>query len=106
MTAGMRLLGTRRRLARHLAVEDLMSEGEEAVADFWPGLDDLVLRRRDRSPAQALFDFDRGYAGRTGPFTIAVVYGAAPMRVASETLTGIGYHAADAQWITVFTLDP
>ena len=106
VTAGMRLLGTRRWLARHLAVEDLMSEGEEAVADFWPGLDDLVLRRRDRLLAKALTDFDRGYAGRTGPFTIAVVYGAGHMRAASETLTGLGYHAAEAEWITVFTLDP
>ncbi|MFF4503262.1 hypothetical protein [Streptomyces sp. NPDC001401] len=106
MTAGMRLLGTRRWLARHLALEDLMSESEEAVADFWPGLDDLVLRRRDRLLGKALTDFDRGYAGRTGPFTIAVVYGAGHMRAASETLAGLGYHAADAEWITVFTVDP
>ncbi|MGW3122780.1 hypothetical protein ACWDBW_37655 [Streptomyces sp. NPDC001107] len=106
MTAGMRLLGTRRWLARHLAVEDLMSESEEAVADFWPGLDDLVLRRRDRLLAKALTDLDRAYAGRTAPFTIAVVYGAGHMRAAAETLTGLGHHAADAEWITVFTLDP
>ena len=106
MTAGMRLLGTRRWLARHLAVEDLVSDSEQAVADFWPGLDDLVLRRRDRLLAKALTDFDRAYAGRTGPFTIAVVYGAGHMRAASETLSGLGYHAADAEWTTVFALDP
>ncbi|MGW1752134.1 hypothetical protein ACWCRD_42295 [Streptomyces sp. NPDC002092] len=106
VTAGMRLLGTRRRLARHLAVEDLMSEAGEAVADLWPGLDDLVLRCRDRLLAKALTDFDRGCSGRTGPFTIAVVYGAGHVRAASDTLTGLGCHAADAEWITVFTLDP
>ena len=105
-TAGLRLLGTRRWLARHLTVEDLMSEGEEAAADFWPGLDDLVLRRRDRLLTQALTELDGAYVGRTGAFSIAVVYGAGHMRAASEALFGLGYHAADAEWITVFTLDP
>ncbi|MCL6670812.1 MULTISPECIES: hypothetical protein [Streptomyces] len=105
-TAGMRLLGTRRWLARHLELEDLMSEGEEAAADFWPGLDDLVLRRRDRLLTQALTDLDGAYAGRTGAFSIAVVYGAGHMRAVAEALVGLGYHAADAEWITVFTLDP
>jgi hypothetical protein len=28
------------------------------------------------------------------------------MRAASEALSGLGYHAADAEWLTVFTLDP
>jgi hypothetical protein len=106
MTAAMRLVGTRRWLARHLALEDLVSEGEEAAADFWPGLDDLVLRRRDRLLIRTLTDFHRGYTGRTGTFTIAVVYGARHMRAASEALSGLGYHAADAEWLTVFTLDP
>jgi hypothetical protein len=106
MTAGMRLLGTRRWLARHLAVDDLMSEGEEAVADFWPGLDDLVLRRRDRLLIDTLTRLDRAYEGRTGPFTIAVVYGAGHMRAVCEALAGLGHHAADAEWITVFTVDP
>ncbi|MFF4906630.1 hypothetical protein ACFY2T_17340 [Streptomyces sp. NPDC001260] len=104
-TAGMRLLGTRRWLARHLTLEDLMSEGEEAAADLWPGLDDLVLRRRDQLLTKALTDLEGAYAGRTGPFSIAVVYGAGHMRAASEALVGLGYHAADAEWITVFTLD-
>ncbi len=105
VTAGMRLLGTRRWLARHLATEDLLSEAEEAAADLWPGLDDLVLRRRDRLLVRSLTDFDRGYAGRSGPFTVAVVYGAAHMRAASEALTALGYHASDAEWITVFALE-
>ena len=70
VTAGIRLLGTRRRLAPHQAVEELTSEGEEAVPDFWPGLDAMVLRRRDRLPAKALTDFGRGCAGRTGAFTL------------------------------------
>lgn len=105
MTAGMRLLGTRRWLARHLALDDLMSESEEAVADFWPGLDDLVLRRRDRLLVDTLTGFDRAYAGRTDAFTVAVVYGAGHMRAVSEALAGLGYHAADAEWITVFTVE-
>lgn len=105
VTAGMRLFGTRRYLARHLATEDLLSDAEEAAADFWPGLDDLVMRRRDRLLVRALTDYHRASADRTGSFTIGVVYGAEHMRAAADALVGLGYHAADADWVTVFLLD-
>ncbi|GAB2967790.1 hypothetical protein GCM10023080_033120 [Streptomyces pseudoechinosporeus] len=105
VTAGMRLFGTRRYLARHLATEDLLSEAEEATADFLPGLEDLVMRRRDRLLVRALMDFHRGSADRTGSFTIGVVYGAEHMRAAADALVGLGYHASDADWLTVFLLD-
>ncbi|MFF4256793.1 hypothetical protein ACFY1L_36955 [Streptomyces sp. NPDC001663] len=106
VTAGMRLLGTRRYLARHLTTEDLLSEAEEAAADFWPGLDDLVMRRRDKLLTRALTDFHRASADRSDSFTIGVVYGAEHMRAAADALVGLGYHAADADWVTVFLLEP
>ncbi|MHB9863930.1 hypothetical protein [Streptomyces sp. YIM S03343] len=107
VTAGMRLLGTRRWLARHLATEDLLSEAEEAALDVLPGLDDLVVRRRDQLLVDALTRAHRDRPRHSGaPFTVAVVYGAAHMRAAAETLTGLGYHASDAEWLTVFTVEP
>ncbi|MEU6254490.1 hypothetical protein [Streptomyces sp. NPDC047043] len=106
VTAGMRLFGTRRYLARHLATEDLLSEAEEATAEFWPGLEDLVMRRRDKLLTRALTDFHRASADRSDSFTIGVVYGADHMRAAADTLVGLGYHAADADWVTVFHLEP
>ncbi|MET8331400.1 hypothetical protein [Streptomyces sp. NPDC005181] len=106
VTAGMRLFGTRRWLARHLSSDDLLSDAEEAAADFWPGLNDLVMRRRDRLLVRALTDFHRAYAERTGPFTIGVVYGADHMRAAAKALADLGYHAAGGEWVTVFALDP
>jgi hypothetical protein len=106
VTAGMRMFGTRRYVARHLGTEDLLSDAEEAAADVLPGLDDLVLRRRDRLLVRVLTEFHRAHTARTGPFVIGVVYGAEHMRAASEALTGLGYHAADAEWVNVFALDP
>jgi len=106
ITAGMRLFGTRRYVARHLATEDLLSEAEEAALDTLPGLDDLVMRRRDRLLVRTLTEYHHAHTARTGPFVIGIVYGAEHMRAASEALTGLGYHAADAEWVTVFPLDP
>ncbi|OIJ62767.1 hypothetical protein [Streptomyces mangrovisoli] len=104
ITAGMRLLGTRHWVARHLATEDLLSEAEETAADFWPGLDDLLVRRRDQLLVKALTDQHRAHGHRQVPFTVGVVYGAVHMRAASEALTALGYHAADGEWLTVFTV--
>ncbi|KUN86290.1 hypothetical protein [Streptomyces griseoruber] len=106
ISAGMRMFGTRRYLARHMATEDLVSDTEQAVADGMPGLDDLVMRRRDRLLVRVLTEFHQAYTSRTGPFTVAVVYGAEHMRAASEALVGLGYHAADAEWLTVFLVEP
>ncbi|MFG2943026.1 hypothetical protein [Streptomyces sp. NPDC048282] len=106
MVAGMRMFGTRRYLARHLTTEDLLTDAEEAAQDALPGLDDLVMRRRDRLLTRALTDAHRAWDERSGGFTVGVVYGAEHMRAASRTLTELGYHAADAEWLTVFLVEP
>jgi hypothetical protein len=106
VVAGMRMFGTRRYLARHLTTEDLLTEAEEAAEDVLPGLDDLVVRRRDRLLARALTDAHRAWGERSGTFTVGVVYGAGHMRAASRTLSDLGYHVADAEWLTVFLLEP
>ncbi|MFJ2509633.1 hypothetical protein ACIPEL_01755 [Streptomyces griseoviridis] len=101
--AGMRLFGTRRYLARHLTTEDLLSRTEGRAQDAPPDVDDRVLGRRDRLLAEAL---TRLHHTAAGPRTVGVLYGAAHMRAAATALTGLGYHADGADWLTVFTLDP
>lgn len=102
--AGMRLLGTRRFLARHLQLEDLPGDGEEDT-EFWAGTDDLVLHRRDRLLIDAVTRLHHAHAGRPEPFTVGILYGAAHMRAVTTALMDLGYRPAGAQWLTVFTLD-
>jgi hypothetical protein len=103
--AGMRLLGTRRFIARHLQVEDLPSDAEDEASDFWTGMDDLVLHRRDRLLVGAVTHVHHARAGRPEPFTAGILYGAGHMRAVTTALMDLGYRPAESQWLTVFTLD-
>ncbi|WP_431960526.1 hypothetical protein [Actinacidiphila sp. bgisy160] len=102
--AGMRLLGTRRFLARYLQLEDLPGDDEEET-EFWAGTEDLVLHRRDRLLIDAVTHVHHARAGRTEPFTAGILYGAAHMRAVTTALMDLGYRPAGSQWLTVFTLD-
>ncbi|MFF3251554.1 hypothetical protein [Actinacidiphila glaucinigra] len=99
--AGMRLLGTRRFLARHMQLEDLPDDDEET--ELWT--DDLVLHQRDRLLIDALRHLHHARAGRTEPFTAGILYGAAHMRAVTTALMDLGYRPAGSQWLTVFSLD-
>ncbi|MFE2543634.1 hypothetical protein [Actinacidiphila glaucinigra] len=99
--AGMRLLGTRRFLARYMQLEDLPGDDEET--ELWT--DDLVLHQRDRLLIDALTRLHHARAGRTEPFTAGILYGAAHMRAVTTALMDLGYRPAGSQWLTVFSLD-
>lgn len=103
--AGMRLLGTRRFLARHLQLEDLPSDAEEESADFSPEMDDLVVHRRDRLLIDAVTRVHQARSGRTEPFTAGILYGAGHMRAVTTALMDLGYRPAGSEWLTVFSLD-
>ncbi|MFF3946562.1 hypothetical protein ACFYYN_17210 [Streptomyces sp. NPDC001902] len=103
--AGMRLLGTRRFLARHLQLEDLPGDDEVEAAEFWTGTDDLVVHRRDRLLIDAVTHVHHARAGRPEPFTAGILYGAGHMRAVTTALMDLGYTPAGSQWLTVFTLD-
>ncbi|MEU1620392.1 hypothetical protein ABZ479_24205 [Streptomyces sp. NPDC005722] len=100
--AGMRLLGTRRFLARHMRLEDLPVDDEEETE---LRTDDLVLHQRDRLLIDAVTHLHRSRAGRTEPFTAGILYGAAHMPAVTTALMDLGYTPAGGQWLTVFTLD-
>ncbi|MFE0630689.1 hypothetical protein ACFW3D_27465 [Streptomyces sp. NPDC058864] len=99
--AGMRLLGTRRFLARHLQLEDLPVDDEDTDLQA----DDLVLHQRDRLLIDAVTRLHHARAGRAEPFTAGILYGAAHMRAVTTALMDLGYRPAGSQWLTVFSLD-
>ncbi|MEU6343576.1 hypothetical protein ABZ883_21850 [Streptomyces sp. NPDC046977] len=104
--AGMRLLGTRRFMARHLRTEDLLTDAEEAAANVMTGMEDVILHRRDRLLLDAVKEFHRARGGRKEPFTVGIVYGAEHMRAVAPALADLGYRTAESEWLTVFALDP
>lgn len=104
--AGMRLLGTRRFLARHLQTEDLRSDAEEMAAEWWKGLDELVLDDRDRLLLDALAGIHERRSASAEPLVVGVVYGAGHMGAAAKRLWALGYRPLDSEWLTVFRLDP
>jgi hypothetical protein len=101
---GLRLVGTRRMLADHMAMNDL-PEGLDLEDLPFAGIDDLVVDQRDRRLVDALAAI---HAGRSHePITVGVVYGAAHMRAVIRALWALGYRPGGGEWLTVFgILDP
>lgn len=96
------MLGTRRMLARYVAVEDLPDVGEVALRDHAPALAELLLDQRDALLAAAL---DQVLARRPEQAVdIAVVYGAAHMPALTRYLLArYGFRPREAEWLTVFS---
>lgn len=97
------LLGTRRMLARHATSEDLPGDSDIMLRDQAQALSELLLDRRDALLATALDEVLAQHRDET--MDIAVVYGAAHMRVVTRYLLArYGYRARAAEWLTVFEL--
>ena len=98
------LFGTRERLAKKMAIEDLPSSDEILFRDeSFEKLDTLLLDERDRwliTHLQKLYD-----SHRQDKKIVGVVYGARHMRNIVRFLLGrLNYRVAKAEWVTVFDL--
>ncbi|MBD0694083.1 hypothetical protein [Streptomyces sp. CBMA123] len=99
----LRFLGSRRALARGLAVDDL-SLDEKRLLTAGTGverLEELVLDQRDQLLLEALWELHR--RPLDGPLEVAVVYGASHMPPVVRGLLRLGYRPTDGEWLTVFT---
>lgn len=98
------MTGTKRTIARVLAMDDLPSR-EEVLDDsvISSEVDRLVLDVRD---TKLLDSINRCFHERRAePATVAILYGAAHMRAVIRFITGkLGYRAVSSEWVIVFEL--
>ncbi|RKE23026.1 hypothetical protein [Streptomyces sp. TLI_171] len=99
----LRFFGSRRALARNLAVDDLSLEEERlrTAGTAADRLDELVLDQRDQLLLEALQELHR--RPLDSPLEVAVVYGAGHMPPVVRGLLRLGYRPSDGEWLTVFT---
>ena len=98
------LFGTRRIIAKHLAVEDLESSDEILLRDEdTERLDDILLKDRDQiiiGQISNLIEEDGDEKRR-----VAVVFGAFHMRnIVKYLYEKRGYRITNSEWLTVFDL--
>jgi hypothetical protein len=99
-----RWFGSRESLAEGMSMDDQQSP--EEIMSWNPetaGLATVILDRRDQRLLEVLHDqLDRADAGGR---RLAIVYGAAHMRVVLRALLGRrGYTVEKSEWMTVFSL--
>ncbi|GAA4596462.1 hypothetical protein GCM10023194_68740 [Planotetraspora phitsanulokensis] len=99
----MRLFGTRRVLARHLAVEE-QGDVDPALNDFPDAFDELMLHSRDRLLVSAIHAIHQERCMEQ--ILVGVIYGAEHMHAVVDALWRLGYRPCDAEWLTVFDIDP
>jgi hypothetical protein len=101
MAVVIRLVGTRRYLARHMEQTDLPTIEDIAVRDKFPKVAELLFDRRDALILRALAAIHEQHSSE--PVTVAVVYGAAHMPAVVHGLRErYGYRPRSAEWVTVF----
>ncbi|GAA4571767.1 hypothetical protein [Planotetraspora kaengkrachanensis] len=99
----MRLFGTRRVIARHLAREE-QGEYDPALTDQSTPLRELMLHERDRLLIRALHSIHQERCAEH--ILVGVIYGAGHMHAVVDALWNLGYRPCDAEWLTVFDIDP
>jgi hypothetical protein len=97
-----RIFGTRRVLARYLAVEDLPTTEDHLLRQKLPQLTAMILDDRDRLLIGALVTLIQRRSEE--PVVIGVVYGAEHMVAVVRALAGCGFRPRRAEWLTVFDL--
>jgi hypothetical protein len=102
VAVALRVIGTRRLFARHLAAEDLPSMDEQQISQAYPALTKLLTDDRDRLLVDALAALIEARSG--DDIEVAVVYGAAHMRAVASALAARGFRPRQAEWLTVFDL--
>jgi hypothetical protein len=93
-------------LAKRLTVDDHQSKRDaELYASDLEGLRQVIIDRRDDRLVAKLEQLVRDEPAERR--RVGIVHGAGHMRSVAWYLTGaLGYHVADAEWITVFSLTP
>jgi hypothetical protein len=100
---GMGLFGTRRFIARNLAMDDLPATRNAFTSDRGQAVIDVVVKQRDRPLLEALTKIHDERAHE--PITVAVVWGAAHVPAVVTGLHTLGYRHRDAEWLTVFAVN-
>jgi hypothetical protein len=96
--------GSRRSMARHLALDDTNWRERRAAAGPMDDVLTLIGDKRDRLLMTALDAVHDTCAGEA--ITVAVVYGAFHVPAVTEGLRSLhGYAVRGADWLTVFDLD-
>jgi hypothetical protein len=95
--------GAWRGLARHLPDEE-QADVDPAFTDNPNALRELLLNERDQLIVRALHSIHQERCA--DPILVGVVYGAAHMRAVVDALWKFGYRPGDAEWLTVFDVDP
>lgn len=103
----MLCLGSRRVIAKHLAIDDLPSPKEQALADAandkFEAMNELVVDRRDRLLLDALEQIHHQHASE--PIKVGVVYGAGHTVVIVRALhKQYGYITRSGEWLDLFAL--
>jgi hypothetical protein len=94
------LFGTRRILARYLAMDDLPSPQLTQLRQSAPRLTEALLDKRDALLVEALARIFQDHQDEQ--IDVAVVYGAGHMPAVTQFLAGHGYLPRGADWLTVF----
>jgi hypothetical protein len=98
---GMLVVGSRRMLARQLALDDLPTRQQELTNDAFENMDDVVVTERDRMLLEALLSIHAAHSSED--MSVGVVYGAGHVPgVAGVLVTRLGYRPRSAKWLTVF----
>lgn len=98
-----RFVATRERLAEQRSMTDKMS-GDE-ILNMLPSTDAIrrcIVDARDERLLQHL-ERELDIAGEEVK-RVAVIYGAGHMRAVIRRLTSLGFHCAEARWLTIFKL--
>jgi len=94
------LTASRASIAKGLSTEDLESREEILQSDDIPEFDEAILHRRD---ARLVKTIEGVLDGSRESQVIAVIYGAAHMRVVTRALMGkLRYRVVHSEWLTVF----
>ena len=100
---GMRLFGTRRFIAKSLAMDDIPSPKDALMSDQAHDIIDVLVNERDKPLLKALASIHQERSQE--PISVAVVYGARHVPAVVTALHALGYRHRTAEWLTVFTTD-
>ncbi|HKS57151.1 MAG TPA: hypothetical protein VJS12_17775 [Steroidobacteraceae bacterium] len=94
------LTGTRASIGRRMSTEEVESNKDVDFLESMPEIQEALLTSRD---AKLVADLSAAVENNGADKRIAVIYGAAHMRVVSRLLTGkYRYRVVESEWITVF----